>query len=77
MFDSYLDHKDLIFQDSTVRLVPIEPDHQNYERFLGSRFIRAMERMEHIDRITAGSEHLHAAYITIFLSLLFTFLRWK
>jgi len=77
MFDSYLDHKDLIFQDSTVRLVPIEQENQNYEKFLGNRFIRSMERMEHIDRITAGSVNLCPMYISLFLSLMFAILLQK
>ena len=58
MFMSMLDHKDLIFQDSTVRLVPVPPSKQNYEDYLETDFLRAMERMENIDTVTASAQSL-------------------
>ena len=55
MFDSMLNHKDLIFQDSTVRLITIKPEDQNYEKYLGATFVRAMERNAEIDCITSAA----------------------
>ena len=55
MFQSMLDHKDLLFQDSTVRLVSVTEDLQNYRSYLGVTFTRAMDRMEGIDCITDNS----------------------
>ena len=57
LFDSMLDHKDLIFQDSTVRLVAIEPEQQNYKDYLGEDFLRSMQRMQEIDCQTAAVDH--------------------
>ena len=56
MFVSMLDHKDLIFQDSTVRLVKVPDSKHDYKSYLETDFLRAMERMENIDCITAGAE---------------------
>ncbi len=73
MFDSSLDHKDLIFQDSTVRLIPVEKENQNYESFLGPSFVRSMERMEGIDCVTtAGATTTKVTYINIVIGLLST-----
>lgn len=57
MFTSTLNHKDLMFQDATVRLVHVPPEKQDYEEYLGPRFLRAMERMEGIDDITSAAPH--------------------
>ena len=65
-----LDHKDLIFQDSTVRLVHIEKDKQNYEKYLGPSFMRAMERMENLDSITASSSQNIYSFMMLIASLL-------
>jgi melanoma-associated antigen p97 len=54
MFDSIIDHKDLIFQDATVRLVPINDSIQTYTDYLGPAFIRAMERHSTVDCVTGG-----------------------
>ncbi len=54
MFDSMLDHKDLVFQDATVRLITVPAEDQNYADYLGPRFMRAMDRMEIIDCITTA-----------------------
>ena len=53
MFTSMLDHKDLLFQDSTVRLMVVPESKQSYQEYLGESFLRAMERMESIDTITS------------------------
>jgi len=55
MFDSEVNHKDLIFQDATVRLVHINPGNQSYTTYLGPNFIRSMQRMETIDCVTGRS----------------------
>lgn len=59
MFKSMLNHKDLIFQDSCVRLIKIEPDTQSFEEYLGPSFLRAMERMEEIDCVSETSAACH------------------
>ena len=66
------DHKDLIFQDSTVRLVPVAEDLQNYEDYLEEEFTRSMERMEGIDCITANTAPTigSTSGITRYMSLL-------
>ena len=65
-----LNHKDLIFQDSTMRLVSIEKtEEQNYRSYLGENFLRSMERMKDIDRITAGATRV-AMTTTLVISLL-------
>ena len=67
-----LNHKDLIFQDSTVRLVSVHPDEQNYVTYLGPRFVRAMERMEGIDTITAASCQPLSSVILVVVTLIFS-----
>ena len=75
MFVSMLDHKDLIFQDSTVRLVRVPPSKQDYKSYLGLDFVRAMERMENIDCITTGGacvnvcSHFSLVFVSIILAL--------
>ncbi|KAK2174910.1 hypothetical protein NP493_768g01007 [Ridgeia piscesae] len=58
MFASMLNHKDLMFQDSTVRLVAIKEKKQNYRDYLGASFIRAMERNDEIDCITSSANQV-------------------
>lgn len=55
MFDSTVDHKDLLFQDASVRLIPVNPRNQTYTAYLGPNFIRSMQRMESIDCVTGRS----------------------
>ena len=75
MFKSMLDHKDLIFQDSSVRLVKVEEDRQNYAEYLGSSFMRAMQRMQEIDCVGSLSAGASPSYHqTGFLSVLLTVL---
>ena len=63
MFDSMLDHNDLIFQDSTMRLIKVFPERQNYQTYLGSDFMRLMRRLDEwncndVSAQTAGSSNL-------------------
>jgi hypothetical protein len=72
-----LDHKDLIFQDSTVRLVHVHPENQTYQKYLGASFLRAMERNANIDCVTTASgvswtPSFLFACIVLLLSTLFT-----
>ena len=67
MFGSMLDHKDLIFQDSTVRLVEVPKEKQFYQEYLGESFMRAMQRMENIDCITNSASGLHLFSAAILL----------
>ena len=78
MFVSMLDHKDLMFQDSTVRLVRVPNSKQNYKDYLETEFLRAMERMENIDCVTAGASRRACANSVILLCILtvFTALRY-
>ena len=55
MFDSTVNHKDLIFQDATVRLVHVNPRNQTYDAYLGPTFIRSMQRMASVDCVTGRS----------------------
>lgn len=59
MFDSTVNHKDLLFQDATVRLVRINPQNQTYTAYLGPNFIRSMQQMESIDCVTGRAAALH------------------
>ncbi|ESO04012.1 hypothetical protein HELRODRAFT_99809 [Helobdella robusta] len=61
MFDSAINHRDLIFQDATVRLVPVTD--QTYEEYLGPEFVRMMERMKLIDKVT-GQPSSDASIVT-------------
>ena len=70
MFSSMLDHKDLIFQDSTVRLIHVEEDKQDYINYLGESFMRSMERMHNIDCVTSGQVTVHVTLVPIVLSCL-------
>ena len=65
MFDSMIDHKDLIFQDATVRLVTILPADQTYENYLGAAFIRAMKRMHSIDCVTGAGAIQRPGFATV------------
>ena len=65
MFDSMLNHRDLIFQDATVRLIQINSTQQNYIDYLGPQFVRAMQRMENIDCVT-GSRAATSASFNLF-----------
>jgi melanoma-associated antigen p97 len=76
MFDSILNHKDLIFQDATVRLVEVKPEHQTYDAYLGAGFIRAMERHEGVDCVTGGSGMIHASLGVIMACLSVLFTQW-
>ena len=75
MFDSMLNHKDLIFQDSTVRLVSLLG--KTYDEFLGETFVRSMERMLNIDHVTGSFASVPSASFykrfAIFSVLFFTY----
>ena len=75
MFSSPMpDSKDLIFQDSTVRIVQVLKENQNYEKYLEASFVRAMQRMENMDCVTAGQQA--AAPCSIFIvAIVYTL--WK
>lgn len=78
MFDSEINHKDLIFQDATVRLVEIASDQQNYKDFLGPEFIRAMQRMESIDCVTgSGKEPSHHLPVVVMVTCTVLSIVWQ
>ena len=82
MFASMLNHKDLMFQDSTVRLVAIKEKKQNYRDYLGASFIRAMERNDEIDCITSSANQValvsvkQTTLVVCLVYLLASCLRW-
>lgn len=49
MFDSGVDQDDLLFSDSTVRLVEVPPEKQNYEQYLGTSFLKAVNTLNQFD----------------------------
>jgi melanoma-associated antigen p97 len=73
MFDSYINHKDLIFQDATVRLLPIAPENQTYIAYLGPDFIRRMQRMQSIDCVTGRASLIRLSSVSVLLSMVISF----
>ena len=65
MFDSYINHRDLIFQDATVRLVLIEPENQTYVNYLGPEFVRRMQRMKIIDCVTGAADQIRVSMLAV------------
>ena len=63
MFDSMLNHNDLMFQDSTVRLVAVKDKKQTYKEYLGPAFVRAMERNAEHDCITSAANQVALASV--------------
>ena len=49
MFDSGVDQDDLLFSDSTVRLVEVDSDKQTYEKYLGESFLKAVNTLNQFD----------------------------
>jgi melanoma-associated antigen p97 len=77
MFDSTVNHKDLIFQDATVRLVSINPNNQTYTAYLGPNFVRAMQRMAVIDCVTGSTGvSMHLPMISRWLVALLAVQLW-
>lgn len=59
MFDSGLFYSDLIFNDEAVRLIPIEEERQNYEKYLGWDFINQIENLDEYQCVpVSGSRQL-------------------
>ena len=67
LFDSGLFYQDLIFSDEAVRLVPIEPEMQNYKSYLGYDFIGQIRNLDHYMCVPAASSasKLSAALVTL------------
>lgn len=76
MFDSTMDHKDLIFQDATVRLVPVA--NLTYDQYLGENFVRLMQRINRLDAITGRNyvPRVTSNLLTIVLLIIVALLRW-
>lgn len=67
MFHSGLFYSDLIFSDEAVRLVPLLPEEQSYEAYLGWDFINQVENLNEYQCIpVAGSSTLHGTGIVTF-----------
>lgn len=75
MFDSTMDHKDLIFQDATVRLVPVA--NLTYDQYLGENFVRLMQRINRLDAITGRNyvPRVTSNLLTIVLLIIVALLR--
>lgn len=69
MFDSGVDQDDLLFSDSTVRLVEVEPDKQSYTAYLGVTFLKAVNTLNQFD-CTSGQATVSASILTF----IFTFI---
>lgn len=72
MFDSGPKYKNLIFQDSTVKLKPIPSDKRNYQTYLGHEFLTAMSI---VDCVRNHSNLFHTySHSYLICILLITFL---
>ena len=69
MFDSYINHKDLIFQDATVRLLPVDPENQTYVKYLGEDFVRRMQRMHTIDCVTGRASATGYSIVSLLMAV--------
>lgn len=67
LFDSGLFYQDLIFSDEAVRLVPIEPEMQDYKSYLGYDFISQIRNLDHYMCVPAASSAstLSATLVTL------------
>lgn len=69
MFDSGVDQDDLLFSDSTVRLVEVAPEKQNYEAYLGTTFLKAVNTLNQFD-CTSGQMTVTVNFL-LFCAMLF------
>ena len=76
MFDSGYFYQDLIFNDEAVRLVPIEPEMQDYQAYLGADFIGQIRNLDYYMCVpttnTGSTTRLSAqvvSAVTVLLSL--------
>lgn len=67
MFTSPEPYSDLIFQDATQQLKPIEDSLRHYSEWLGPNFMRARRL---VDCRAAGNVSLPISIITMLLSIL-------
>jgi len=72
MFDSFINHKDLIFQDATVRLMSIDAGNQTYVNYLGKDFIRRMQGMKNIDCVTGRAPSFQLSVISMLALIIVT-----
>jgi len=63
MFVSEIEHKDLIFQDSTVQLKAIPRWKRDYKEYLGHDFLKAMSLVD----CTAGAHSIEASFVNYLL----------
>jgi len=68
MFTSPEPYSDLIFQDATQQLIPIDSSLRHYSEWLGENFMRARRL---VDCQAAGSLSLPFSIMTMLLSILF------
>lgn len=74
MFHSGMFYSDLIFSDEAVRLVPLLPEEQNFESYLGWDFINQIENLNEYQCVpVAGSSTLHGT-MSLVIVLVVTFL---
>ncbi|KAK3866185.1 hypothetical protein Pcinc_028259 [Petrolisthes cinctipes] len=66
MFHSQEPYSDLIFQDATQQLVPLEPEEQHYHPYLGLEFLNARYEVD----CAAGCSKLSLSFILLTLAAL-------
>lgn len=69
MFTSPEPYSDLIFQDATQQLAPIDSSLRRYYLWLGENFMRARRL---VDCRAAGSKLLPIGIVTLLISVLYT-----
>ncbi|KAL4231745.1 negative regulation of tumor necrosis factor (ligand) superfamily member 11 production [Mactra antiquata] len=75
MFDSGLFYADLIFSDEAVRLIPISPDRQNYENYLGWDFINQIKNLDEYQCVPiSGGMCTYVGTLTVICTTVFTLL---
>lgn len=70
MFDSGVDQDDLLFSDSTVRLVEVKSDSQSYETYLGESFLKAVNTLNQYD-CTSGQISTTVNVLMLLVSLIY------
>lgn len=74
MFDSGLFYSDLIFSDEAVRLIPIEPNRQDYKNYLGWDFINQIKNLDEYQCVPIGGAPTLLASSTVLFTSIVTIL---
>ncbi|XP_067937048.1 transferrin 2-like [Watersipora subatra] len=71
MFDSGVDQDDLLFSDSTVKLVEVAPELQTYESYLGESFLKAVNTLDQFDCTSNGHIKISLTLSLLLISVLY------